>query len=90
VLGAALGSTAGEGHLPAFAQHLLDHSLVLEEMSEAVGYLAMVVGQGIVLRCKAPAKAPVPVAEAEVEAEAALRTRTEARTETETDIETVG
>lgn len=61
VLGAALGSTAGEGHLPAFARHLLDHSAVLEEMSETVGYLAMVVGQGLVLRYREPAKAAMPV-----------------------------
>lgn len=88
VLGAALGSTAGEGHLPAFAQHLLDHSLVLEEMSEAVGYLAMVVGQGIVLRYKAPATVTVHVAEAAtattVESAAGneVRAKAEARTET--------
>jgi len=88
VLGAALGSTAGEGHLPAFAQHLLDHSLVLEEMSEAVGYLAMVVGQGIVLRYRAPAKAPVHATEAETEAEAAISTEVKARADAGT--ETVG
>lgn len=71
VLGAALGSTAGEGHLPAFARHLVAHSAVLEEMSETVGYLAMVVGQGIVLRNRAPVKAPAAVADAEAEAEIA-------------------
>lgn len=76
VLGAALGSTAGEGHLPAFAQHLLDHSLVLEEMSETVGYLAMVVGQGIVLRNRAPARAPVRVVKTEAEADAETETGT--------------
>jgi len=76
VLGAALGSTAGEGHLPAFARHLVAHSAVLEEMSETVGYLAMVVGQGIVLRNRAPARAPAPVANSDAVAQAEAETET--------------
>lgn len=54
VLGAALGSTIGEGHLPAFARDFVTRSEVLEEMAECVGYLAMVTAQGVLLRYKAP------------------------------------
>jgi len=57
VLGAALGSTIGEGHLPSFARELVHRSEVLEEMAECVGYLAMVTAQSVLLRYKAPAKA---------------------------------
>jgi len=60
VLGAALGSTIGEGHLPAFARGLVERSEVLEEMAECVGYLAMVTAQSVLLRYKAPAKAGAP------------------------------
>jgi len=59
VLGAALGSTIGEGHLPAFARGLVDRSEVLEEMAECVGYLAMVTAQSVLLRYTAPAPAPL-------------------------------
>ena len=59
VLGAALGSTAGEGHVPAFARDWVAHSQVLEEMSELVGYMALVLAQGVVLRYRAPVKTPV-------------------------------
>jgi len=59
VLGAALGSTFGEGHVPAFARGWVAHSQVLEELSELVGYIALVVAQGVVLRYKVPVKATV-------------------------------
>lgn len=58
VLGAALGSTIGEGHVPELVRRFFGHSLVFEEMAELVGYMAMVTAQGIVLRYKAPV--PVP------------------------------
>ncbi|HBF49257.1 MAG TPA: hypothetical protein DDX04_01460 [Massilia sp.] len=58
VLGAALGSTLGEGHVPAFAHDWVAHSQVLEEMSELVGYMALVVAQAVVLRYREPVKAP--------------------------------
>jgi hypothetical protein len=74
VLGAALGSTIGEGHVPELVRSFFGHSLVFEEMAELVGYMAMVTAQGIVLRYKAP----VPVAAA---AKAPLRERA-AETET--------
>ena len=64
VLGAALGSTIGEGHLPGFARDLVDRSEVLEEMAECVGYLAMVTAQSVLLRYKAPVKAGSRVAQA--------------------------
>lgn len=57
VLGAALGSTIGEGHLPSFARDLIKRSEVLEEMAECVGYLAMVTAQSVLLRYQAPALA---------------------------------
>jgi len=64
VLGAALGSTISEGHLPRFARDLVDRSEVLEEMAECVGYLAMVTAQGVLLRFKAPLKTDARVAQA--------------------------
>jgi len=57
VLGAALGSTIGEGHVPELVRRFFGHSLVFEEMAELVGYMAMVTAQGIVLRYKAPVPA---------------------------------
>jgi len=66
VLGAALGSTIGEGHLPAFARDLVGRSEVLEEMAECVGYLAMVTAQGVLLRFQAPLKADARLAAAGV------------------------
>lgn len=62
VLGAALGSTIGEGHLPAFARDLIARSEVLEEMAECVGYLAMVTAQGVVLRYRDASQARTPAA----------------------------
>ena len=64
VLGAALGSTIGEGHLPSFARDLVKRSEVLEEMAECVGYLAMVTAQSVLLRFKAPALAGARTVEA--------------------------
>lgn len=63
VLGAALGSTIGEGHLPAFAHDWFARSEVLEEMAECVGYMAMVTAQGVILRYKAAVAAPVLAAQ---------------------------
>jgi len=63
VLGAAFGSSAGEGHVPAFARDWIAHSQVLEELSELVGYIGLVVAQGIVLRYRAPVAAPVRTAD---------------------------
>lgn len=63
VLGSALGSTFGEGHVPAFARDWVAHSQVLEELSELVGYLALVVAQGVALRYRAPVRAAERVAE---------------------------
>lgn len=63
VLGAALGSTAGEGHVPEFARDWVAHSQVLEELCELVGYVALVVAQGVVLGYQAPVKAPKRAAE---------------------------
>lgn len=63
VLGAAFGSTAGEGHVPAFASGWVAHSQVLEELSELVGYMALVLAQGVVLRYREPVTAPERAAE---------------------------
>ncbi|MCC2962901.1 hypothetical protein LK540_20925 [Massilia sp. IC2-278] len=63
VLGAALGSTFGEGHVPAFARDWVAHSQVLEELCELVGYVALVLAQGVVLGYKAPVKASKRAAE---------------------------
>ena len=60
ILGAALGSTIGEGHVPQVVRGFFGHALVFEEMAELVGYMAMVTAQGIVLRYKAPAPLAVP------------------------------
>jgi len=63
VLGAAIGSTAGEGHVPAFARDWVAHSQVLEELCELVGYMALVLAQGVVLGYRVPVKAAQRVTE---------------------------
>ena len=65
VLGAALGSTAGEGHMPEFARDWVAHSQVLEELCELVGYMALVVAQGVVLGYRVPVPAQKRVVETE-------------------------
>ena len=63
VLGAALGSTAGEGHMPEFARDWVAHSQVLEELCELVGYMALVVAQGVVLGYRVPVPAQKRIVE---------------------------
>ena len=49
--------------MPEFARDWVAHSQVLEELCELVGYMALVLAQGVVLGYRAPVKAQKRVAE---------------------------